>query len=86
MQDAGLPVEERVDPTHYTTTDRTDTVVYQADVALTKAGSPRKVTVGVHASPIPASNKYREIVWSGGEPLSAHEVEEALFHALEKTL
>jgi hypothetical protein len=78
--------EERVDPSHFTSTEHTDTVRYQVDIAVAKSAAPRKVTVSVHASPIPLSNKYREIVWTGGEPISAHEVEESLFHGLEHSL
>ncbi|MBC7545817.1 MAG: hypothetical protein H7338_24050 [Candidatus Sericytochromatia bacterium] len=78
--------EERVDPTRFTSTDRSDTVLYQVDVALAKAGTPRKVTVKVTASPVPASNKYREIIWIGNEPLSARQIEESLYRSLEKTL
>jgi hypothetical protein len=78
--------EERIDPSKYTLTERVETVSYRAEIAVPKAGPERAVSVSVTGTVIPASNKFREILWKTSEPPSARLVEEALTRSLEKTL
>ena len=78
--------EERVDPSRFTTTARTETVRYHVDVSVGQTGSSRDVSVAVTGGKVPVSNKYREIVWKGAEPPSARKIEETIYRTLERDL
>ena len=78
--------EERVDPSRFTTAARTETVRYHVDVSVRQTGTSRDVSVSVTGGKIPVSNKYREIVWKGAEPLSARQIEETIYRTLERDL
>jgi hypothetical protein len=78
--------EERIDPTKFTLTDRTEDVSYKAEIRLPQAGPERAVTVSVSGTAIPETNKFREILWKNGEPPSPQQVESALLRNLAKAL
>jgi hypothetical protein len=78
--------EERVNPTKFTLTQRAEPVSYRAEIRLPRTGPERAVTVSVTGTTIPVSNKFREILWTHGEPPSPLQVETAIYNGLAKAL
>lgn len=78
--------EEKVNPSKFTVSQRTEVISYRAEIRLPRSGPERAVTVSVTGSTIPVSNKYREITWTSEEPPSHLQVEEALKRGLAKVL